>query len=176
MERYRLSKVKPEMYGSIAEFRQEILDDDGNFDGCQQLDQYEDIEKWDLNCQLFEKADTVPPGYSLGFQYVYLDGDEVVGMINIRPEAETHFLLKQYGGHIGYEVKPSRRRQGIATKMLRDTLKLCKDEFRLKRVLITCLKDNEASRRVIMNNGGEFESDIVYPPKDEILERYWIIL
>ena len=64
MGTYTLSKVKPEMYDSIAAFRKEILDNDGDFDGCQDLDKYDDLEKWDLNCRLFESEDTLPPGYS----------------------------------------------------------------------------------------------------------------
>ena len=105
-----------------------------------------------------------------------LDGDEVVGMINLRPKAESHVYLRQYGGHIGYSVKPSRRKQGIGTMMLRDMLKVCRDEFELDRVLITCIKENEASRRVIMNNGGVYESDVFYPPEEKYMERYWISL
>ena len=97
-------------------------------------------------------------------------------MINLRPLAESHVYLKQYGGSIGYSVKPSRRKQGIGTRMLRDMLKVCKDEYHMKRVLITCLKDNEASRRVIKNNGGVYESDVLYPPEEKYLERYWISL
>ena len=176
MENFILSRVKPEYYHSIALFRKEIFDSDQEFDGCQQLDLYDDIEKWDLNCKLFEDPKTVPPGYSLGFQYLYLDGNEVVGMINLRPLAESHIYLKQYGGSIGYSVKPSRRKQGIGTRMLRDMLKVCKDEYHMKRVLITCLKDNEASRRVIKNNGGVYEGDVLYPPEEKYLERYWISL
>ena len=176
MENFILSRVRPEYYHSIALYRKEIFDYDQEFDGCQQLELYDDIEKWDLNCKLFEDPATVPPGYSLGFQYLYLDGDEVVGMINLRPKAESHVYLRQYGGHIGYSVKPSRRKQGIGTMMLRDMLKVCRDEFELDRVLITCIKENEASRRVIMNNGGVYESDVFYPPEEKYMERYWISL
>ncbi|MBQ6334323.1 MAG: GNAT family N-acetyltransferase [Erysipelotrichaceae bacterium] len=176
MKKFILSRVKPEFYNSIAEFRQEILDGDGEFDGCQQLDLYDDIEKWDLNCRLFESFGTMPPGYSLGFQYLYLDDKDVVGMINLRPLAESHKYLSQYGGHIGYSVRPSRRKEGIATMMLRDMLEVCKKDFSLSRVLITCLEGNEASKKVIINNGGVFEGKILYPPEDKYLERYWIDL
>ena len=97
-------------------------------------------------------------------------------MINLRPEALSHIFLKQYGGHIGYSVRPSRRKQRIGTEMLRDFLPVCKEVYHLDKVLITCLKENEASRRVIINNGGVYENDIFYPPADETLERYWISL
>lgn len=176
VERYRFDAVRPEYYGMISEYREEMLKEESNFDGCSSLERYEDIEKWHLNCLLFEKEDTVPPGYSVGFEYLYLNDKEIAGMLNLRPKALSHIYLKQYGGHIGYSVRPSLRRQGIGTKMLRDFLPICKRDYHLDKVLITCLKENEASRRVIMNNGGVYENDIFYPPADEILERYWISL
>ena len=173
---YRLSTVKPCMYQSIKEYREQFLKCGDHMDGCSNLDRYEDIEKWDLNCKLFEDKMTLPPGYSLGFEYVYTDEDEVVGMVNIRPEALSHPYLKQFGGHIGYSVKPDHRRIGVGTAMLKDCLVVCKERFGLDRVLITCLKENEGSRRVIMNNGGVFENEILYPPEEKYLERYWISL
>jgi predicted acetyltransferase len=46
----------------------------------------------------------------------------------------------------------------------------------MEKVMITCLEDNEGSRRIIMNNGGVFENKILYPPEDKMIERYWITL
>ncbi|MBP5280271.1 MAG: GNAT family N-acetyltransferase [Erysipelotrichaceae bacterium] len=171
---YRLCTVKPDLYQSIKEYRRQFLDNGDSMDGCSSLERYDDIEKWDLNCQLFEDEKTLPPGYSLSFQYVYLDDDEVVGMTSIRPMALEHPYLKTFGGHIGYSVKPSRRRSGIATMMLKDTLDICKNRFGLNKVLVTCLKENIGSRKAIINNGGVFEKEVLYPPKDKYLERYWI--
>ena len=169
------TKVKPENYESIRKYRNDFLCANSRFDGCNKLEDYEDIEKWDLNNKLFESKETLPPGYSIGFQYLYMDNDEVIGMVNFRPEAETHPYLSQYGGHIGYSVKPSRRGVGIGKQMLRDFLPLCR-EYGLNRVLITCMEYNPASRNIILANGGEFESKVLYPPENKMLERYWIKL
>ena len=172
---YYFSKVKPEYYDSIKEYRDETLKIKSRFDGCNCLEDYEDIEKWDLFNKLFESADSVSPGYSIGFQYLYIDSNEVIGMVNFRPEAELHPYLSQYGGHIGYSVKPSKRGLGIGKQMLKDFLPIAK-ECGLSRVLITCMEYNDASRRIILANGGEFESKVIYPPEDAVLERYWIKL
>jgi predicted acetyltransferase len=43
-------------------------------------------------------------------------------------------------------------------------------------VLITCLKDNEGSRRTIQKCGGLYESTVYEPSEGEYLERYWIDL
>lgn len=174
---YRLSIVKPELYHSISEYRKQFLSNGDTMDGCSNLERYEDVEKWDLNCRLYEDEKTLPPGYSLSFQYVFLDDhDEVVGMTSIRPKALSHPYLKIYGGHIGYSVKPDQRRKHIATKMLKDALAVCRERFGLDKVLVTCLKGNIGSRKAIINNGGIFEKEVLYPPKDKYLERFWISL
>lgn len=176
MSHFYFSKIKPQYYDSISSYRKELLDCGSHFDGCSQLENYDDIEKWHLNCNLFENVDTVPPGYSLGFQYLYLCDDEVIGMVNLRPFAESHPYLSLYGGHIGYNIRPSRRKQGIGSMMLRDFLLICLNDYHLDKVLITCYKDNEGSRRIILNNGGKYEKDIYYPADNTYLERYWISL
>ena len=45
-----------------------------------------------------------------------------------------------------------------------------------KKVLITCLDTNEASRRTILHAGGVYESTEHEPDENENLERYWIAL
>ena len=175
MKRFCFSRVKRELYPEIAAYRQEMLLSGSSFDGCGSLEKYEDIEKWDLNLQLFERKDTVPPGYSIGYQYLYLLDKDVVGMLNFRPEALSNPFLKMYGGHIGYSIRPKERNKGIGTSMLQDFLPICRN-YGLTEILITCLKENEASRRVILNNGGIFDADVYYPPAEEYLERYWIRL
>jgi len=95
-------------------------------------------------------------------------------MLNFRPKANEHPYLSKYGGHIGYSIKPSKRNNGIGSKMLKDFIELCKKEYDVDKLLILCHSYNEGSRRVILNNGGIFESNILYPPENEILERYWI--
>ncbi|MBQ6146940.1 MAG: GNAT family N-acetyltransferase, partial [Clostridia bacterium] len=83
--------------------------------------------------------------------------------------------LEKYSGHIGYSVRPSERRKGYATAMLRDALPYCR-ELGIRDVLISCLTDNEGSRRTILRNGGVYESTVLEPERDRYLERYWIHL
>ena len=176
MDTYFFTKIKPQYYDSIKQYRNEMLSVNSDFAGCSNLEKYEDVEKWKLNCDLFESNDTVPPGYSIGFEYMYVKDDEVIGMVNMRPEALDHPYLKQYGGHIGYSIRPSKRLQGIGTRMLKEFLVLCKNTYNLNKVLITCFKDNIGSRKIIIRNGGIFENEVLYPPTDSLLERYWVSL
>jgi predicted acetyltransferase len=97
----------------------------------------------------------------------WVEAGEYVGRIAIRHELTPSLL--EGGGHIGYDVRRSRRGEGHATAMLAAALPLCVD-LGLDRVLITCDEDNVASRLVIERNGGLLEDQ----RGDKL--RYWIEL
>lgn len=60
--------------------------------------------------------------------------------------------LKEFGGHIGYSIKPSARRKGYAKEALRLIIELHKDKY--DEILIMCEDNNIASNRTIIANGG----------------------
>lgn len=76
---------------------------------------------------------------------------------------------------IGYSVCFSERRKGIATFMLSKMLPLCR-EIGMEKILVTCPKENEGSRRVIKNNGGIYEDTLYEPSRGVFIERYRIDL
>lgn len=91
--------------------------------------------------------------------------DEVIGFLNLRHELND-WLLEE-GGHIGYSVRPQRRRQGHASRALALGVRRA-GELGIDRVLVTCDTDNLASARTIEAGGGVFEDE----RKDK--RRYWI--
>ncbi len=84
----------------------------------------------------------------------WVDGDDYLGRLAIRHRL-TDFLL-EVGGHIGYDVRPSRRREGHATAMLRQSLRWALD-LGIDPALITCDLDNVGSIVVIESAGGVLE-------------------
>lgn len=86
------------------------------------------------------------------------DGDRLVGMLSVRYELPRD--LSESIGDIGYGVRPTERRKGYATAMLRHALDICRGKGK-KSVIVGCYKDNEASAGTIRKCGGEFiyESD-----------------
>lgn len=86
----------------------------------------------------------------------WVDGDDYIGRIAIRHDLTD--WLREYGGHIGYDVRASRRRQGHASAMLRAALPLAHD-LGIDPALLTCDSTNVASRRVIEGAGGVFEDE-----------------
>jgi len=82
----------------------------------------------------------------------------LLGEIHIRHRLTP--ALEDYGGHIGYMVRPSRRGKGHATRMLSMGLEKARD-MGLARVIITCDPENVASACVIRKNGGRLESQSI---------------
>ncbi|OGH91392.1 MAG: hypothetical protein A2479_01625 [Candidatus Magasanikbacteria bacterium RIFOXYC2_FULL_39_8] len=85
--------------------------------------------------------------------------------------------MREYGGHIGYSIRPSKRKKGYGTHMLALALKKTK-RFGLKKVMITCDEDNVGSRKIIQASGGILEDIIetkLNPDKKSTM-RWWIRL
>lgn len=99
--------------------------------------------------------------------YWITEDDEFVGYLALR-HGLTPWLLEE-GGHIGFSVRPSRRRQGHARRALALSLVEAKG-LGLDRVLLTCDEDNDGSRLTIEGNGG------VYEDSRNGKRRYWIDL
>lgn len=83
--------------------------------------------------------------------YWYIDRNRYLGRVSIR-----HWLTTTVWphGHIGYDVIPSARRRGHATRMLAQALPHAR-ELGIHRALLTCHPHNHASRAVIERNGGQ---------------------
>ncbi len=99
------------------------------------------------------------------------DRDIVVGAVNIRHYLNEALLIN--GGHIGDGVRPSERGKGVATEMIGLALKECK-RLGIYKVLMVCDKENTASAKSIMNNGGILENELEV--EGVIEQRYWINL
>ncbi len=100
-----------------------------------------------------------------------VEGDTVLGAIALRHRLND-FLLRA-GGHIGYGVRPSARRRGLATWALGEMLPAGR-RLGLDRVLVTCAVGNQASRRTIEHHGGVLED--VRDTELGRIDRFWIDL
>lgn len=159
----------------IDAYRKEMLEKDSSMDGCGFLRKAANPLDWIEHSFRSANKATLPKGLVVATQFICVrkNDNKIVGMIQVR-----HYFnkfLKEYGGNIGYSVRPSERKKGYAKWMLKSVLPFCK-EIGLKKVLITCLEDNEASRRTIISQGGVFERKTYLADEDETLERYWIKL
>jgi len=105
----------------------------------------------------------------------YVEDDQFLGSISVRHSLTPR--LEQWGGHIGYAVRPSAWGRGHASAMLAGMLDHVRANLPLERVMLTANTRNAASIRVIEKNGGQFADEVPHPwvPGD-FGRRYWIAL
>lgn len=117
-----------------------------------------------------DPAKTIDVGKTRCTYLWIVESDRVLGGIALRHGSGDYV---RWAGHIGYGIRPSARRRGLATWALSRML----DEARvlgLDRLLAVCAVDNVASAKTIERCGGVFEDirDTEFGPA----RRYWIEL
>jgi predicted acetyltransferase len=122
-------------------------------------------------------ADTsaeLPDGLVHEDLYWIMDDGEVIGFLSFRHRLND--WLSEAGGHIGYAVRASRRRQGYASAALALALDRAR-KIGLDRVFVTCDDDNMASARTIEKAGGVLQDVSDQSARGHaLLRRYWITL
>jgi predicted acetyltransferase len=173
LETIKLIVPTREYEKQILDYRKEFEINGDSMDGTAGLKNAQSIDEW--FCALIDnsKKETVREGLVPASTYlsVRLRDQKLVGMIDVRHELND--FLYNFGGHIGYSVRKCERRKGYAKEMLRLALKECKDR-KMQKVLITCDKENIASAKTIICNGGILENEV--PFEERIKQRYWINL
>ena len=157
-------------------FIKEFLENNSSINGTGDLDSYLDnYESWLEKLENDLDYDNIKPGRVPANTYFAIrkSDKKIIGMINIRHKL-NEYLLKM-GGHIGYGVRPTERKKGYATNILALGLKRCK-ELGIKKVLITCDKDNIGSAKTIQNNLGILENELFDEENKKTKQRYWIDL
>jgi predicted acetyltransferase len=115
----------------------------------------------------------LPEGYVPQTTYWLVDGDEFIGRAGIRHTLSPELL--KIGGHIGYDIRPSRRKMGYGKEILKLALPKAK-AMGITKALVTCNETNIGSKKIIEANGGIFENR---EPQGNGLPdklRYWITL
>jgi predicted acetyltransferase len=174
MNRLKLVLPNVEHKEILMDYKKEFIKNRDSMDGSAGLTNSKSFEEWYKAFNDNLKEETVRDGLVPATTYLALDESEkLIGMIDIRHRLNEYLL--NFGGHIGYSVRKSERRKGYATEMLKLALKKC-IELNIKEVLITCDKENIASAKTIISNGGVLENEIFDSNDNTMTQRYWITL
>ena len=160
------------------EFIQEFYDHESEINGIGSLDRYlRESTYADWLEKVLKDLDiaNIPDGRVPAFTYFYVRecDDRIVGMINIRLALNEY--LRKEGGHIGYAIRPTERRKGYGTSMLREALSFCK-AIGLCDMIITCDKANIASSQIIINCGGVLVDEFFSDVSKRDVQKYRVLL
>jgi len=148
-----------EYYKEHLSFGETTLHGDSGLDNAKSYDEWLEKINQALNFEI----------RSIIFFAIRKSDHKLIGTINIRYPYKGYV---QTHGHIGYGVRPSERKKGYATIILKLALTYCK-ELGLKKVLLTCDKLNIASTKTILKCSGIFENESLQAD-GRYLQRYWI--
>ena len=173
MNELTLRQISKDDKEHVWAYREAFLSHGETLHGGAGLAEAADFESWFLDIKNSKSEETVKAGWVPATTYLAIrkSDERMVGIINIRHRLND-FLLN-FGGHIGYSVRRSERQKGYATQMLRLALEAC-PKLKLSKVLLTCDKENIASVKTILANGGKLENEV--PEGDKMTQRYWINL
>jgi predicted acetyltransferase len=120
-----------------------------------------------------ERTDYPKPGRVPETIYWLVDADVFIGRLSLRHRLNES--LMQFGGHIGYEIRPTQRLKGYGKLILRLGLEKAKAAG-IQRALVTCDDDNIGSAKIIEANGGILENSILLTGRTVKTRRYWIAI
>lgn len=161
MDKIYLVKPTIDNKEELIKYIEEFYIFNSNINGSGGLDRYlNDYNGWlnklDLDEVLIPSNEKVP---AITRILVREEDNRIIGMINIRLVLNDN--LKYVGGHIGYSIRPTERRQGYGKVNLYLGLLLCK-KYNIDEVQIDCDEDNIASKKTIEALGGVLKRKFYY--------------
>ncbi len=119
----------------------------------------------------YARGENLPKGFVPATILWLVDDGEYIGRVSIRHELIE--ALRAMGGHIGYDIRPSKRNRGYGSKILELALPIARS-LGMARVLLACDETNTGSRKIIEKNGGVLENRVENPETGVPKLRYWI--
>ena len=168
----KLVRPSKEHEKQALEFKKEFFDNGGStINGSELLDQTDSYDDWLQAVTNNTSKATVNPDWVVTDPYFAINENKrIVGIIDFRHELKG--FLKDFGNS-GYSVRPSERRKGYASQMLKLILERAR-EIKLTSFQLSAEKSNEASIKTIIKNGGKYSRS--FTVNNEVADIYLIDL
>ena len=156
----RLIRPTKQLKEKAIEFKNEFIANGENvINGSELFDKTDDYGEWLNSVTANTNAKTVNPKWVITDTFFALDENgKVVGIIDLR-HSLNDFLKNM--GNCGYSVRPSERRKGYATEMLKQIIKHA-GTIGMRELYIAVEQKNDPSIKTILKNGGVFERSFVF--------------
>lgn len=155
-----LKRPIKEYESKAVAFKQEFIDNkETTINGSELFDQMDSYDEWLKSVTDNTLTDTVNPSWVVTDTYFAFDEDDkIVGIIDFRHELND--FLKDFG-NCGYSVRPSERRKGYATEMLKLILERAR-QAGMDKLQLSVERSNAASVKTITKNGGKYERSFTF--------------
>jgi len=100
------------------------------------------------------------------FEMIHQCSKEYIGRIHLRVGLTDS--LKDYGGHIGYEVTENFRGNRYSSRACRLLFPLCR-QLQLQPIVLTCAPDNLPSNKTILSIGGQLYASKIVQTENDVL-------
>ncbi len=176
MEKFYFETPSMKRKDEIIEYINEFVEYKSNINGMGSLDKilegytFEYALERCLNMENKEYAEKMGRCQGKTFLLVRKNDDKIVGTINVRWNLSEAML--QFGGHIGYGIRPTERRKGYNKINLYLGMKEAK-KIGLDRVMLDCDVSNIGSDKTLKALGGKLERTEIDPSNGILTNVYW---
>lgn len=155
----------------IDDYRQAYEDDELYSKDTEHL--FSEVEGFLEKCEQYRLGINMPANRVPCTTLWLVDDKRFYGELHLRHKLNEKLLNR--GGHIGYEIRYSKRGHGYGKLMLKLGLNYCLNVLNLRKTMITCDSENKASENTMKSCGGVFGEMV--PDEDNpgrFIKKYWI--
>ena len=176
-EKFYLETPSLERKSEIIDYINEFVEYNSDINGTGSLDNilygytFEQSLDRCLNMQYEEYAKNLGRCQSKTFLLIRKNDNKIIGTINVRWNLTEE--MKQFGGNIGYGIRPTERRKGYNKINLYLGLIEAK-KIGLDKVMLDCDAENLGSSKTMEALGGKLERTEIDPYDGILTSVYWI--
>lgn len=176
MEKFYFERPSIERKNEIIEYLDEFVKYGSDINGSGSLDKIYDGYTFEqaldrcLKMEDEEYAKSVGRCQGKTFLLIRENDNKIVGTINVRWNLSEEML--QFGGHIGYGIRPTERRKGYNKINLYLGMIEAK-KVGLEKVMLDCDVNNLGSDKTLKALGGKLERTEIDPSDGILTNIYW---